>query len=177
MFFTNVRGLIKALRARKVSAGAVLIYSLALIVALIPWSLVALRYRTITLAPLLAATEKAAWVGTIGQWLTMALALIVFLHYNRHDGRRGWYTRLVALAWIVQVRLFLRVAGLAAVAGLTLYLSVMLRFLPKKAVLAYLAGWSGSMRNTVLAHAVLPLVVSFCFLWMFHTVVRELERA
>src|SRR3990167_1846043 len=110
MFFTNVHGLIKALRARKVRAGAVAVYSLALIIALIPWSLVALRYRTITLAPLLDATKKAAWVGTIGQWLTLALALLVFLHYNRHDGRRGWYTRLVALAWIVQVRLFLLLA-------------------------------------------------------------------
>ncbi|HLB40750.1 MAG TPA: hypothetical protein VJJ83_03090, partial [Candidatus Babeliales bacterium] len=74
-------------------------------------------------------------------------------------------------------RLFLRVASLAAIAGLTLYLSVMLQLLPKKAVLAYLIGWSGSMRNTVIAHAIVPIAVSFCFLWMFHTVVRELERA
>jgi len=196
MFFTNVPGLIKELKAQAVSRFDLIIYSIFAILPLIPWSVIihsirtamatqpvtqgmtwatlvhAARLMLTTGAPTTQSILQSAWIGTIGQWLIFIFTIILFLHYNRRDGSQNPWTRFVAISWVTHVRLVLITLALALIAGATVYLSILLG-LVAKAIVGRIV-FTFAFKYMIIAHLLFPIIYGLIFAKMFSSAMLQL---
>lgn len=196
MFFTNVPGLIKELKAQTISRFDLIIYSIFAILPLVPWSVIIHSIRTamatqpvtqgMTWATLAHAARlmlttgaqttqsilQSAWIGTIGQWLIFIFTVFLFLHYNRRDNNQDAWPRFVAISWITHVRLALITLALALIAGATVYLSILLG-LVAKAVARKLV-FTFAFKYMIVAHLLFPIIYGLIFAKMFSSAMLQL---
>ena len=201
MFFTNMHGLIKELKARTVSRFDLIIYSIFAILPLMPWSVVIHAIRTVTatqptismmswsmiihVARLIVTTQttaqsaiqsalQSAWLGTIGQWLIFIFTIILFLHYNRRDGSQDPWTRFVAISWVTHIRIGLISFALGLIAVITVKLGLMLGLISDAVIGRVL--FTFAFKYMWIAHLTMPIVYGLVFARMFSTAMLELVR-
>jgi hypothetical protein len=196
MFFTNVQGLVKELRAQAVSRLDLIIYSIFAILPLVPWSVIIHSIRTamatqpatqgMTWSTLVQAAHlmltaasssaqsilRSAWIGTIGQWLIFIFTVILFLHYNRRDNNQAAWTRFVAISWVTHIRFLLISFALILITGATVYLSVLLGLIAKQTIGRVV--FIFAFKYMIAAHLLFPIIYGLIFAKMFSSAMLQL---
>lgn len=196
MFFTNVPGLIKELKAQAISRFDLIIYSIFAILPLVPWSVIIHSIRTamatepvtqgMTWATLAHAARlmlttgstgaqsilQSAWIGTIGQWLIFIFTVFLFLHYNRRDNNQDAWSRFVAISWVTHVRFTLITLALALIAGLTIYLSILLGLVAKATIGRII--FTFAFKYMAAVHLLFPIIYGLIFAKMFSSAMLQL---
>ncbi len=196
MFFTNVQGLVKELRAQAVSRFDLIIYSIFAVLPLVPWSVIIHSIKTAMAAqpvtqgfswttlrhaiPLMLSTGststqsilQSAWIGTIGQWLLFIFTVILFLHYNRRDNNQAAWTRFVAISWVTHIRFLLISFALILITGVTVYLSVLLGLIAKQTIGRVV--FIFAFKYMIAAHLLFPIIYGLIFAKMFSSAMLQL---
>lgn len=196
MFFTNIPGLVKELRAQAVSRFDLIIYSIFAVLPLVPWSVIMHSIRTamatqpategMTWATLVHAARlmlttgssstqsilQSAWIGTIGQWLIFVFTMILFLHYNRRDGSQDPWTRFVAISWVTHIRIALITLALSLITVITVKLGLMLGLISDAVIGKVL--FTFAFKYMVVAHLLFPIIYGLIFAKMFSSAMLQL---
>ncbi|HLB40282.1 MAG TPA: hypothetical protein VJJ83_00700 [Candidatus Babeliales bacterium] len=176
-FFTNILALCQELKTKTVSHGAALAYQALMVLALIPWSLVAHLLRSLLAQPAAQSTLMAALLGSAAQYVGVILALLQFRYYIKQVNTQGQFLSFAALYWVVGVRYFLRT--LAVILAVVAAGALALKFqLISKAVLGgLLFGLVLNPDFQLITHFVIPVIFAVTYQLLFHEALRELVRA